>query len=126
MRLLLDSHVALWWLDDSTAIGPVSRRLIEQADEAYVSMVTPWELGIKRAMGKLAMPDGLVAVLEAGGFRSLAIAADHAERAPALPAHHRDPFDRMLVAQAQLEALTLVTADQFLSIYDVDLVDARR
>lgn len=126
MRLLVDSHVALWWLDGSTAIGPASRRLIEQADEAYVSVVTPWELGITRAVGKLTMPDGLVEALEAGGFRSLAISADHAERAPALPAHRRDPFGRMLVAQAQLEALTLVTADQSLSSYDVDLVDARR
>jgi len=125
MRLLLDSHVALWWLDGNTAIGATCRSLIEQADEAYVSVVTPWELGIKRALGKLTMPDGLVDALEAGGFRSLAISADHAELAPTLPPHHRDPFDRMLVAQARLEALSLVTADQLLSRYEIHLVDAR-
>jgi len=125
MRLLLDSHVALWWLDGNTAIGATCRSLIEQADEAFVSVVTPWELGIKRALGKLTMPDGLADALEAGGFRSLAISADHAELAPTLPPHHRDPFDRMLVAQARLEALSLVTADQLLSRYEIHLVDAR-
>jgi len=125
MRLLLDSHVALWWLDGNTAIGATCRSLIEQADEAYVSVVTPWELGIKRALGKLTMPDGLVDALEAGGFRSLAISPDHAELAPTLPPHHRDPFARMLVAQARLEALSLVTADQLLSRYEIHLVDAR-
>ncbi len=125
MRLLVDSPVALWWLDGSDSLGSRCRQLIEHADEVYFSVVTPWELGIKRAMGKLTMPDGLVQALESGGFVPLAISADHAERAPLLPPHHRDPFDRMLVAQAQLEALALVTADQTMSAYDVELVDAR-
>jgi len=125
VRILLDSHVALWWLDGSAALGPQSRELIEHADDAVFSVVTPWELGIKRALGKLTMPDGLADELETGGFRSLSISTQHAERAPILPAHHRDPFDRMLVAQAQLEALTLVTADQILGSYDVEVFDAR-
>jgi PIN domain nuclease of toxin-antitoxin system len=125
MRILVDSHVALWWLDGSAAMGPQCRQLIEQADEAFFSVITPWELGIKRALGKLTMPDGLVDVLESGGFLSLAVSADHAERTPTLPTHHRDPFDRMLVAQAQLEALVLVTADQILGSYDVELFDAQ-
>jgi len=122
----VDSHVALWWLEGNDSLGPQCRQLIEHADEAYFSVITPWELGIKRALGKLTMPDGLVAALQSGGFLSLAISADHAEHAPTLPAHHRDPFDRMLVAQAQLEELALVTADQFLNAYDIELVDARR
>lgn len=126
MRLLLDSHVALWWLLDDPALGPQCRTMIERADEAYFSSVTPWELGIKRALGKLTMPDGLVGTLSDGGFLPLGISPDHAEHAPALPAHHGDPFDRMLVAQAQLEALALVTGDRSLSAYDVQLVDARR
>ena len=126
MRILVDSHVALWWLSGSESLGSRCRQLIESADEAYFSVVTPWELGIKRALGKLTMPDGLVAALQSGGFVPLAVSADHAEYAPTLPAHHRDPFDRMLVAQAQLEALTLVTADERLGVYDVELVDARR
>lgn len=125
MRILLDSHVALWWLDDSAALGPRCRELIASADEAFVSAVTPWELGIKRSLGKLSMPDGLVDVLESGGFRSLSITAAHAAMAPALPALHRDPFDRMLVAQAQLETLVLVTADKALASYDVEQFDAR-
>lgn len=122
--MLVDSHVALWWLEDSESLGPQCAEMIAQADEVYLSAVTPWELGIKRALGKLTMPDGMAAALELGGFLPLAISVAHAERAPELPAHHRDPFDRMLVAQAQLEALTLATADRRLADYEVDLVDA--
>ena len=125
MRILLDSHVALWWLADSADMGPNCRELISLADEAFVSVVTPWELGIKRALGKLTMPDGLIAELDSQGFVSLPIVAAHAELAPALPPHHRDPFDRMLVAQAQLETLILVTADKTLEDYDVELFEAR-
>lgn len=125
MRVLLDSHVVLWWLDDSPAIGPRCRDLIGSADEAFVSAVTPWELGIKRALGKLTMPDGLVEQLESEGFDPLPITAAHAEQAPALPPHHRDPFDRMLVAQAQLETLVLVTADRAFADYEVERLDAR-
>ena len=125
MRILLDSHVVLWWLDDSAAMGSRCRELISHADEAFISAVTPWELGIKRALGKLTMPEGLVDELESGGFVSLSITAAHAEFAPALPSHHRDPFDRMLVAQAQLEALVLVTADTALAGYEVERFDAR-
>ena len=110
MRILLDSHVALWWLEDSDSLGVRSREVIERADEAFYSTVTPWELGIKRALGKLTMPDGLAKALTSSGFVPLGISVDHAQHAPALPMHHRDPFDRMLIAQAQLEALALVSA----------------
>ncbi|MEQ8842683.1 MAG: type II toxin-antitoxin system VapC family toxin [Acidimicrobiales bacterium] len=125
MRILLDSHVALRWLDDSAAMGPHRRELISHADEAFISSVTPWELGIKRARGKLTMPGGLVDELESAGFVSLSIMAAHAESASALPPHHRDPFERMLVAQAQLETAVVVTADQALAGYDVERFDAR-
>ena len=124
MRILLDSHVVLWWLDDSAAMGPLCRELISNADEAFVSAVTPWELGIKRALGKLTMPEGLADQLESQGFVSLSITAAHAEAAPALSSHHRDPFDRMLVAQAQLETLVLVTADKTLADCEVERFDA--
>ena len=126
MRLLLDSHVALWWLEGADDLGPECTALIESADEVYFSAVTPWELGIKRALGKLDFPDGLVAALEEAGFEALPVTASHADLAPTLPPHHRDPFDRMLVAQAQLEALRLVSADDSLAPYDVDRVDPRR
>lgn len=125
MRILLDSHAVLWWLEDNKSLGPKCRELIEHADEAFVSAVTPWELGIKCSLGKLSMPEGLVSVLESDGFKLLSITAVHAELAPALPPFHRDPFDRMLVAQAQLEALTLVTADNTVAGYDVENFDAR-
>lgn len=126
MRILLDSHVVLWWLDANESLGPQTRDIIEHADEAVVSAVTPWELGIKRSLGKLSMPDGLTEALESEGFKSLPVTAAHAELAPALPPHHRDPFDRMLVAQAQLESLVLVTADSTLASYDIEQFDARR
>jgi PIN domain nuclease of toxin-antitoxin system len=126
MRILLDSHVALWWLEDSGSLGGRCRELIEHADEAFFSAVTPWELGIKRALGKLTMPDGLVDTLASGGFIPLGISVEHAGRAPGLPLHHRDPFDRMLIAQAQLEALALVSADGSFDPYEVEVVDARQ
>ena len=125
MRLLIDSHVALWWLSEAPVLGSKCREQLVVADEVYFSAVTPWELGIKRALGKLAFPDGLVAELIAAGFVALPISAAHAVRAQELPAHHRDPFDRMLVAQAQLEALALVTADRTLRPYDIEIIDAR-
>ncbi len=125
MRVLVDSHVALWWLDEHPSLGPRCRSVIENSDELFYSVVTPWELGIRRALGKLSIPDGLVDALVAAGLSPLTIASAHAELAPALPLHHRDPFDRMLVAQAKLESLVLVTADRSMAPYDVELFDAR-
>lgn len=126
MNLLLDSHVALWWIADDASLGVGAIAAIENADHVAVSVVTPWELGIKRAAGKLVCPEGLTAVFQRAGFALLAVSAEHAERAPTLPLHHRDPFDRMLIAQAELEALQIVTADPLLGRYDVEVLDARR
>lgn len=106
-------------------MGAECRTKLEQASEVFFSAITPWELGIKVELGRLSMPDDVSAALEASGFQALQITTAHAERAPTLPMHHRDPFDRMLVAQAQLEALALVTADQVLSRYEVELIAAR-
>jgi PIN domain nuclease of toxin-antitoxin system len=124
VRLLVDSHVALWWLADLAQLGPECRRRIESADVVMFSAVTPWELGIKRELGKVEFPGSLADALVGSGFAELAISAVHAERAAVLPPHHRDPFDRMLVAQAQIEELVLVTADRSLQPYDVELLDA--
>jgi PIN domain nuclease of toxin-antitoxin system len=126
MNLLLDSHAAVWWITDDPALGPEAVSVIDQADQVYVSVVTPWELGIKRSLGKLQFPAGLPGVLVRAGMTMLLIGVEHAERAPALPMHHRDPFDRMLVAQAQIEALRIVTADAAIGRYDIDVIDARR
>jgi PIN domain nuclease of toxin-antitoxin system len=125
VRLLLDSHVALWWLADDVQLSAAARAAIAGADEVYVSVVTPWELGIKRASGKIDLPDDLVPKLISAGFEMLPIQAEHAGAAPELPAHHRDPFDRMLVAQAVAEHLVLVSADQQLAMYSVELFNAR-
>ena len=120
----MDSHVALWWLDHHPSLGRDCIQMLSSADEVFFSAVTPWELGIKRSLGKLTFPGGLSAALEAAGFAPLAISVAHAEQAPELPAHHRDPFDRMLVAQAQMESLALVSADHTLDLYDIEIIDA--
>jgi PIN domain nuclease of toxin-antitoxin system len=125
VRLLVDSHVALWWLADDPLLGSGCRRRIESADVVVFSAVTPWELGIRRELGKLEFPGALSTALIDSGFVELAISAVHAERAAVLPPHHRDPFDRMLVAQAQIEELVLVTADRSLQPDDVELLDAQ-
>lgn len=124
-RLLLDSHVALWWLADDRLLGPDSREAIATADVVHFSAVTPWELGIKQALGKLDLPDDLIPTLVDGGFDPLDITPEHGRTATGLPPHHRDPFDRILVAQARTESLVLVTADRSFAAYDVEQLDAR-
>ncbi len=124
MRLLLDSHVALWWLLD-VDLGPTCRREVSSADDVFFSPATPWELGIKRALGKLDLPEDFAAELERSGFTELPILSTHGLAASSLPLHHRDPFDRMLIAQAREELLTLVTADPAIGRYDVKTLDAR-
>jgi len=94
-------------------------------DIVFVSAVSAWEAAIKVSLGRLELPDTIEAGVLASGFEKLVITFSHAERVGGLPAHHRDPFDRMLVAQAQAEGLTLVTADAALERYDVPLMPAR-
>ncbi len=125
MRLLLDTHVLLWWLADEPALSEEVRALVADADTLVaVSAASAWEISIKRALGKLDAPDDLAAQVDANRFVRLPIAIDHALRAEALPPHHRDPFDRMLVAQAELENLTIVTRDQRFEPYAVPTLRA--
>lgn len=125
MRLLLDSHAALWALGEDRRLGSHSRaRLVDGADEIFFSAVTPWELNIKRTLGKLEVPDAMGATLRTDGFTELTITSAHGEHAARLPLHHRDPFDRLLIAQAQLEHLTIMTVDRAFADYDVELFDA--
>jgi len=123
-RLLLDTHALLWWLGDATELGEQARGAIMRADAAFVSAASAWEIAIKRALGKLTVPEGLSAVVLEEGFLELPITLAHSERAGGLPAHHRDPFDRMLIAQAQAEELVLVTADCRINRYDVQTLAA--
>ena len=125
MRLLLDSHTALWILLDDHRLGDRARHRILDAERVYFSVVTPWELGIERASGKLSYTVDLSTELAEAGFEVLAIGAEHARVAPDLPTCHHDPFDRMLIAQAQVERLTVVTADAVFGEYEVQTLDAR-
>lgn len=119
MRLLLDTHVALWWLGGSARITDETAAAIEAAEEAVVSAASVWEVEIKRSVGKLAVPSDFREQIRSAGFRDLAITSLHAEEAARLPSHHRDPFDRILIAQARVEGLVLVTADRELLQYEV-------
>lgn len=120
MRLLLDTHIFLWWVSDWERISESVRTAIADPDnEVLVSAVTGWEIGIKKAKGRLVAPDNLAAVIEEKGFEHLPMTFAHAERAADLPPHHRDPFDRVLIAQAQAEGLVLVTRDSRIADYEV-------
>ena len=126
MRLLLDTHAFLWWLDDDRRLGRAARQAIEgPASLVFVSAATIWEIAIKTALGKLdAGGADLAAEIAANGFLELSITARHAAAAGALPRHHEDPFDRMLIAQAAAEGCTLVTRDGVFESYGVPLLSA--
>ena len=125
MRLLLDTHAFLWWVSDFRRIAKSARKAIAGPDsEVFVSAVSGWEIAIKKAKGRLSAPDNLASVVEEKRFAHLPLTFDHAERAAALPPHHRDPFDRMLIAQAQAEGLILVTRDSRIPLYDVPTLRA--
>ena len=119
-RLLLDTHAFLWWLADAPQLGELARKAIgDERNDVFVSAATGWELAIKRAAGKLQAPDNLDVMVEDSGFSHLPITFFHGEQAGALPMHHRDPFDRMLIAQAQAEGLVIVTKDPYIPRYGV-------
>jgi PIN domain nuclease of toxin-antitoxin system len=122
VSLLLDTHVILWWLtDDSTLSGEVKTRLDEDPD-VFVSPASIWEVTIKQSIGKLSEPIDLAEEIRDSGFRELPITFEHAIVAGRLPLLHRDPFDRILVAQAQCEGFTLASRDPHVLQYQVDLL----
>ena len=124
-RLMLDTHAFLWWLGDDPQLGPKARKLIANPDnQVYVSAATAWEISIKKTLGKLQAPVGLDTIADEEGFEKLPISFFHGERAGDLPPHHRDPFDRMLIAQSQAEGLEIVTADNTIPKYAVRTVNA--
>ena len=125
MILLLDAHAVIWWLADDSTLLPAARSAIEDpANDILVSAASIWEIGIKRALGKLEAPSGLVDALDVAGFDILPITGADAERAGSLPAHHRDPFDRMLVAQAIRVGAIVVSRDTAFLAYGVDVLAA--
>lgn len=118
MRLLLDTQVYLWCLSDSRRLSGAARREIESAEAVFVSAASIWEACIKAAIGKLrADPAELLAGIEDSGFEELPVRAAHAARVATLPSFHKDPFDRLLVAQAISEPLAMITSDPLLSQY---------
>ncbi|MFI7068447.1 type II toxin-antitoxin system VapC family toxin [Kribbella sp. NPDC050124] len=123
-RLLLDTHVLLWWLRDTADLSDDLKERIDTEFEVYVSSVSVWELSIKKASGKLKLPVDLSGWIRRSGLSELPISLTHAELAGGLPRIHRDPFDRMLIAQALAERLTLVTRDGLIRQYDVPILKA--
>ena len=123
MRLLLDTHVAIWWLDGDRRLSSTTRAAVESAAEAYLSVVSLWEMFIKQDKGRLDLPAGFAAALR-DDFSDLPLTIDHVLEGRALPVVHHDPFDRMLVAQAVWEGLTIVTADRTLADYRVPVLPA--
>ena len=123
--LLLDTHVLLWWLDDPVSLEAPARRLIaDPRNRVFVSAAVAWEITIKRQLGKLEAPDDLEAALEQERFQHLPITVGHALAVAELPAIHGDPFDRIQIAQARLDALTIVTRDATIPRYDVPCLRA--
>ncbi|MFP4393212.1 MAG: type II toxin-antitoxin system VapC family toxin [Desulfohalobiaceae bacterium] len=123
MNLLLDTHMLLWWLDDSPYLSDGERSAIANpANLIVVSAAVIWEIRIKQALGKLEIPAEFYTIIKEQGFELLSITTDHAYAAGGLPMHHRDPFDRMIIAQANLEKLCVITRDTIFSRYDVSVL----
>ena len=127
MRLLLDTHVLIWTVGEDQALGQRALEfIVDQANDVFVSPASVWEIAIKVAQGTLELAGDLNAAMTDANFIELPITFAHAELAGALPPHHKDPFDRMLIAQAQAEGLVLVTADRHIPRYGVRTMPATR
>ncbi len=125
MILLLDAHALIWSLDRVAELSePARSSIADPANEVLVSAATVWELAIKRASGKIRLPSDLTEAIDAIGFSGVPVTLADAEAAAALPAHHRDPFDRMLIAQALRLDAVIVTRDQAFGGYEVSVLTA--
>lgn len=120
MKLLLDTHALVWW-DSGELPRPVSRR-IQEAEIVFVSAVAAWEIAIKSSLGRIVAKAPVESLLDDYGFQELPVSIRHADLVRTLPAHHRDPFDRLLVAQALVENLVIVSADKLLRKYKAPVV----
>ncbi len=125
MRLLADTHVFLWWLANDPRLNSTARDALSDADsQVFISAATIWEIAIKVKLDKLEFEGDPVAEITASGFTELPMTAQHCQRAGSLPRHHDDPFDRMLIAQAELEQLILVSVDGAFSPYGIQILHA--
>lgn len=125
MKLLLDTHIVLWALSDDPRLTPEHRKALEGEARLMVSAVSIWEISIKRTLGKLEAPANIADVIQSAGCQPLAITWAHADRAGRLPAHHNDPFDRLLIAQSQCEDIPVITEDKAFSAYDLALYEGQ-
>ena len=125
MKVLLDTHTLLWWLAEDETLSTKARRVIASPKTTvYVSAASAWEIAVKKALGKLQAPDDLVAALFTNRFQHLPVTIEHALYAGSLPRYHDDPFDRMLVAQALMEKLTIITRDKSIPAYNPAVISA--
>lgn len=124
MSLLLDTHVVIWWLGGEPMEPSVLARIADPENRVVVSSISVWEASIKEARGRLSLPEPLAEAALSDGFEPLAVTFEHAAQVFELPRHHGDPFDRMLIAQAQVEGLSIVTRDPAFDLYDVPVVHA--
>ena len=122
MKLLLDTHVVLWWVRDDPRLKPAARKAIATADIVWVSAATAWEISIKVSCRRLRVSEPVHVTVAADDFMELPISLAHAETAATLPPHHADPFDRLLVAQARAEGATIVTHDRALEPYGAPIL----
>ncbi len=122
MKLLIDTHAALWLLDEDKRLSPsADQMLTDPANDVLLSAAVVWEVAIKQSLGKLDVPEGFSALLIDAGATPLPVSIEHARAVGSLPWHHRDPFDRLLVAQASLESAVVVSSDDRLRAYDVEV-----
>lgn len=125
MNLLLDTHVLLWWLDANPTLSEKANSTIADGNNlVLISAAVIWEIRIKQALGKLELPLNFRQVLDRQPFEKLAITVEHAHAVGELPAIHRDPFDRMLIAQAKVEGFAIVTRDTIIQKYKVPIIKA--
>ncbi len=123
MNLFLDTHVLLWWLDDNPTLSEKARNAISDPNNLIIlSSVVILEIRIKQALGKLEIVPDFYQVIKNQGFELLSITSDHAFAVGDLPMHHRDPFDRMIISQAKLEGLTVMTHDNIFKKYDISIL----
>lgn len=128
-RLLLDTHALLWWLldEDDNCLGEKAKAAIaDPRNLIFVSAASTWEISIKKGLGKLIAPDDMDTIVEDEGFLKLPISLFHGDQTGLLPEFHKDPFDRMLIAQAQAEGMTIVTCDEKIKEYRVQVMDATK
>ena len=126
MKLLLDTSAFLWWVTADERLGPRARAVVSESETTvFVSAVSAWEIAIKRSLGKLDVDGDVGRLIEQEDFEELPIRVVHALEAESLPHHHRDPFDRMLIAQSRHERMVLLTSDRTFVKYDVQILRAQ-